>query len=374
MIAISAAEAFGPAMDAARSPERRVKMKLTTRTVRHTKAASNSLRNINKCIVDNYDSEPVTASSDVEPWKWRHRNLPVFSTYARDMLANMPKPTAATAALNVYELRGSSRKLVRKPEAGRAAFFLVLQLAVSTPDDVACCEGFRMPAPRGWRGAHRGRRPQTSNGGNRGKGYVRRCGVSYRRVSVAHNFDFIAAGFSKNLGLEYVHNFGVMARVLQHLLYGLLIMGHGRRQVIWFGVTTHPTAEWIANQITEACGWEQLPRYLIRDRDGAYGEAFIRRLRSMGIRDQPTSPRSPWQNGYAERLIGSIRRECLDHVVVFGERHLRHLLLSYMDYYNNVRTHLSLAKDAPTLRPVHAVGTIRPRPILGGLHHQYIRL
>jgi transposase InsO family protein len=97
----------------------------------------------------------------------------------------------------------------------------------------------------------------------------------------------------------------------------------------------------------EACGWEQAPRYLIRDRDGAYGEVFIRRLRSMGIRDRPTSPRSPWQNGYAERLIGSIRRECLDHVVVFGERHLRHVLLSYMKYHNEIRTHLSLEKDAP---------------------------
>src|SRR6202795_2598829 len=106
--------------------------------------------------------------------------------------------------------------------------------------------------------------------------------------------------------------------------------GHGRRQILWFGVTANPTAEWIANQVTEACGWEQAPRYLIRDRDGAYGEVFIRRLQSMGIRDRPTSPHSPWQNGYAERLIGSIRRECLDHVVVFGERHLRHVLLSYM--------------------------------------------
>jgi hypothetical protein len=95
------------------------------------------------------------------------------------------------------------------------------------------------------------------------------------------------------------------------LLYGLLIVGHGRRQILWFGVTAHPTAEWIANQITQACGWEQAPRYLIRDRDGAYGEVFIRRLRSMGIRDRPTSPRSPWQNGYAERLIGSIRRNAL---------------------------------------------------------------
>src|SRR5258706_7195378 len=107
--------------------------------------------------------------------------------------------------------------------------------------------------------------------------------------------------------------------------------------------------EWIANQITEACGWEQIPRYLIRDRDGAYGEVFIRRLQSMGIRDRPTSPRSPWQNGYAERLIGSIRRECIDHIVVVGERHVRHVLLSYMKYYNETRTHLSLDKDAPVL-------------------------
>jgi hypothetical protein len=158
------------------------------------------------------------------------------------------------------------------------------------------------------------------------------------------------------------------------LLYGLLIVGHGRRQILWFGVTAHPTAEWIANQITEACGWEQAPRYLIRDRDGAYGEVFIRRLRSMGIRDRPTSPRSPWQNGYAERLIGSIRRECLDHVIVFSERHLRHLQLCYMKYYNGARTHLSLEKDAPVSRAVHRAGHILCRPILGGLHHQYARI
>jgi transposase InsO family protein len=166
----------------------------------------------------------------------------------------------------------------------------------------------------------------------------------------------------------------VVPTISFRLLYGLLIMGHGRRQVIWFGVTTHPTAEWIANQITEACGWEQLPRYLIRDRDAAYGEVFIRRLRLMGIRDQPTSPRSPWQNGYAERLIGSIRRECLDHVVVLGECHLRHLLLLYMKYYNGARTHLSLEKDAPFSRTVERAGQIHCRPILGGLHHQYVRI
>src|SRR5271169_137409 len=133
-------------------------------------------------------------------------------------------------------------------------------------------------------------------------------------------------------------------------------------------------AEWIANQITEACGWEQAPCYLIRDRDGAYGETFTRRLRSMGIRDRPTSPRSPWQNGYAERLIGSIRRECIDHIIVLGERHLRHVLLSYMKYYNKVRTHLSLEKDAPVSRPIERAGHILCRPILGGLHHQYGRI
>jgi transposase InsO family protein len=122
----------------------------------------------------------------------------------------------------------------------------------------------------------------------------------------------------------------VVPTISFRLLYGLLIMGHGRRRILGLGVTAHPTAEWIADQLTGACGWEQIPRYLIRDRDGAYGEIFIRRVRSIGIRDRPTSPRSPWQNAYAERLIGSIRRECIDHIAIFGERHLRHVLLSYM--------------------------------------------
>jgi transposase InsO family protein len=166
----------------------------------------------------------------------------------------------------------------------------------------------------------------------------------------------------------------VVPTVSFRLLYGLLIMGHSRRRILWLGVTAHPTAEWLANQLTQAFGWEGTLDYLIRDRDACYGNLFVRRVRFLGIRDHPTSPRSPWQNGYAERLIGSIRRECLDHVVVFGEQHLRHLLLSYMDYYNTIRTHLSLSKDAPMLRPVHAVGRIQQRPVLGGLHHQYVRI
>jgi transposase InsO family protein len=135
------------------------------------------------------------------------------------------------------------------------------------------------------------------------------------------------------------------------LLYGLLIMRHERRRMLWLGVTAHPTAEWIARQLTEACGWELPPKYLIPDRDGAYGDAFKRRVRAMGIRDKPTAPRSPWQNGHCERLIGSIRRECLDYVVVFGKQRLRQILLSYLDYYNGARTHLTLRKDAPISRP-----------------------
>ena len=125
---------------------------------------------------------------------------------------------------------------------------------------------------------------------------------------------------------------------------------------------------------TEAYGWKVAPRYIIRDRDAVYGDVFIRRLRAMSIRDRPTAPRSPWQNGYCERAIGSIRRECLDHVVVFGERHLRHLLRSYATYYNSARTHLSINKDAPSPRTVQAVGRILPTPFLGGLHHLYVRV
>ncbi len=157
------------------------------------------------------------------------------------------------------------------------------------------------------------------------------------------------------------------------LLYGFLVLQHSRRELLWLAVTAHPSAEWIARQLTEAYGWQQAPRYIIRDRDRVYGGVFAQRLRAMGIRDRPIAPRSPWQNGCAQRLIGSIRRDCLDHVVVFGERHLRHLLKSYQKYYNEARTHLSLQKDAPIPRAVQTVGQTFAVPILGGLHHQYIR-
>ena len=158
------------------------------------------------------------------------------------------------------------------------------------------------------------------------------------------------------------------------LLFAFVVLGHGRRQLLWIEVTRHPTAEWLARQITEAFPWRSAPTYLVRDNDRAYGHVFTRRLRAMGIRDRPISPQSPWQNGYAERLIGTLRRECLDQVVSFGETHLRRILCAYAAYYNQARTHLALQKDAPLHRAVERSGVILAIPTLAGLHHQYVRI
>src|SRR4030088_1265760 len=158
------------------------------------------------------------------------------------------------------------------------------------------------------------------------------------------------------------------------LLYGFVIVRIDRRDLVWINVTTNPTAEWIARQITEAFLWDDAPGYMIRDRDRIYGAVVARRLRAMGIRDKPTAPASPWQNGFAERLIGSIRRECLDHIIVSGEAHLSRILKNYADYYNGVRTHRALNKDAPVSRQFQRSGVINSRAILGGLHRQYVRI
>ena len=158
------------------------------------------------------------------------------------------------------------------------------------------------------------------------------------------------------------------------VLYAFIIVRLDRRDLVWINVTKNLTAEWIAGQLAEAFPWDEAPRHLIRDQDRIYGTIVTRGMRAMGIRDKPTAPASPWQNGFAERLIGSIRRECVDHFVVLGEAHLRRILRAYAGYCNDIRTHQSLDKDAPVSRPVQRTGIISSRPILGGLHHHYVRV
>jgi transposase InsO family protein len=157
-------------------------------------------------------------------------------------------------------------------------------------------------------------------------------------------------------------------------LFAFLVLGHGRRRLLWFAVTRNPTAEWLAQQIVEAFPWDTAPTYLVRDNDRSYGQVFTTRVQKMGIRDRPISPRSPWQNPYAERLIGTLRRDCLDHVLIFGEQHLLRILSLYSRYYNEARTHLGLGKDAPLGRAVQRTGAVFTTPVLSGLHHRYARI
>ena len=171
-------------------------------------------------------------------------------------------------------------------------------------------------------------------------------------------------------------DFFVVPTATFSLLFVLVVLRHERRRIVHIGTTAHPTAAWVAQQIREAFPWETAPRYMIRDRDRVYGIAFRSRIKAMGIEEVVTAPRSPWQSPYVERVIGSIRRECLDHVIVLNERHLRAILLSYIDYYQRSRTHLALGKDTPERRSVQPAGAgkIVAFPQVGGLHHRYQRL
>jgi len=160
------------------------------------------------------------------------------------------------------------------------------------------------------------------------------------------------------------------------VLFVFVVLCHDRRRIVHLNVTEHPCAEWTAQQMVDAFPWDTAPRYLLRDRDQIYGAYFDRRVAGLGIEQVLTAPRSPWQNPFVERLIGSIRRECLDHMIILGERHLRRILRDYLDYYHSCRTHLSLEKDAPDSRPVEppAMGKVIAVPKVGGLHHRYTRL
>lgn len=159
------------------------------------------------------------------------------------------------------------------------------------------------------------------------------------------------------------------------VMYVFVILHHQRREFVHFNATDHPTAQWTAQQLVEAFPFDTAPRYLLRDRDCIYGERFRNRVKSLGIEEVLTAPRSPWQSPYVERLIGSIRRECLNHVILFNERHLRRLLKSYVAYYHEARTHLSLDKQCPVLRIIQdsdpGQRKIVAYPHVGGLHHEY---
>jgi len=159
------------------------------------------------------------------------------------------------------------------------------------------------------------------------------------------------------------------------ILFVFIVLSHDRRRLVHVNVTAHPTAAWTAQQMIEAFPWDTAPRYCIGDRDKIYGKTFQQRIKGMGIKDVKIAPRSPWQNAYAERVIGSIRRECLDHVIVLNENHVRRILKDYVHYYNGSRTHLSLSKNAPVQRKIapKARGKVIAFPKVGGLHHHYAR-
>lgn len=160
------------------------------------------------------------------------------------------------------------------------------------------------------------------------------------------------------------------------VLYVFLILSHGRRKIIHYNITRNPTDEWTARQLIEAFAWNPPPRFLIRDRDTKFGNKFKSRLRHLEIQDIRTAYRTPWQNGYVERIIGSIKRECLDHVIILNENHLNNIMKSYIDYYHNSRTHLGLNKDSPNHRKVFPKDDemITSIPMVGGLHHRYERI
>jgi transposase InsO family protein len=181
--------------------------------------------------------------------------------------------------------------------------------------------------------------------------------------------------FLRNHGKEIASiDLFVVPTIAFRRLFVCLVLGHQRRQLLGYAVPEHPTAEWLARQITEAFPWDTAPKYLIRDNDRAFGGVFKARVRAIGIRDQPTSYRSPWQNGHAERLIGSVRRECTDHLIALNAEHLRRILVKYAAYYNETRTHVSLGKGAPRSRLIEPIGDVVAHPILGGLHHRYARI
>jgi transposase InsO family protein len=182
--------------------------------------------------------------------------------------------------------------------------------------------------------------------------------------------------FLKNHSNDIVSiDFFTVPTVTFRILFVFLVLSNDRRRIVHFNITDSPSAAWTGQQIIEAFPWDAAPRFMIRDRDGIYGDDFVRRAASIGIEQVVISARSPWQNPYVEMMIGSIRRECLDHTIVFSKKHVHRLLKEYFRYYHTSRTHLGLAKDCPNSRLVEPpeIGRVEMEPMVGGLHHRYFR-
>ena len=185
------------------------------------------------------------------------------------------------------------------------------------------------------------------------------------------------AAFLKNHAADIVScDFFTVPTATFRILFVFFLISHDRRKVLHFNVTNSPSAEWTAQQVVNAFPYDSAPRFLLRDRDSIYGSEFRKRVKEMGIEEVITARKSPWQNPYAERVIGTIRRECLDHVIIMNDRHLRRILREYFSYYHTCRTHLSLQKDKPEQRPVEPleIGRVVAFPRIGGLHHRYERI
>ena len=182
--------------------------------------------------------------------------------------------------------------------------------------------------------------------------------------------------FLKNHATEIAAiDFFTVHTAMFRILFCFVVLRHDRRRVVHFNVTDHPSAVWTAQQVVEAFPFDEAPKYLLRDRDGIYGDEFVARVRGMGIEEVLISPRSPWQNPYAERVIGSIRRECLDHVIILNADHLQRVLRDYFAYYHTDRPHMSLESNAPDKREVESPenGRVVSLPRVRGLHHRYVR-
>lgn len=288
-------------------------------------------------------------------WTWLHR---VWPRWRHSLLIVQPDTVVRwhRQGFKLYWRWKSRRRGPGRPKVGADSRALIRRMSMANPL---------------W-GAPRIHGELLKLGIDVGQTSVAKYMVKHRKPPSQNWRTFLDNHASDIAALDF---FTVPTASFQILFAIVVIIIHARRNVVHFNVTANPTAQWTGQQVVEAFPWDTAPRYLLRDRDGIYGSAFRSRVKGMGIEEVQTAPRSPWQNPFVERLVGSIRRECLDHVVAVNEQHVRRILKRYFDYYRRCRTHLSLGKDSPEHREVEPpeLGDVVELPQVGGLHHRYTR-